>query len=1042
MCDTTDDTRRLDDDLTRVSDYLDALAHEQEAPELDPKTVAPAIRRLAESALAMGGLVREERAQAERLAQGDFTQPEHTGGENPLTERFDEIRMNLAVPYKIARGVAEHDYTFAVNTSNRYRSYLGGVAAQMRDQRLQLESRAYKDSLTGLGNRAAYDRDLEHLWNEKTPYTVAFIDLDGLKHCNDHYGHAEGNQYILQVAHHLDLHRRPDESLYRIGGDEFMLISPNDSREGVEQRLEGCRSTLGTMTMGTGQTPFSFSYGCTHADPACDEREQVAAETDRRMYRYKVANSARRRGHKPVEQQRSSLTDREALRHEQDRIFQAMALTSSGRYLFVCNVDTDQSYWSHNVVRDFGLPAENMYQIDRVWAQHIHPDDVAAWRADIDAVFAGKKHRHNMRYRAKDASGRYVMVSCAGIRLDGGAGEPTLFVGTITNSSVVESTDPTTGLDDARALIAAIEERRRTGVPTDFVTFKLENIDRINAVYGYEAGNAVVAELTGRILSCPEKPEHLFSSYGLQYVLMFDSRPDQDPARVADTVRRALAHPVTVQGDEVTADVHVVSARYSSITEPALTVLTHLNRRIVAEQHSKDPENATCALIPDENGLLSEQRDKMSGLMRGNDFLRLADRYRRDHPGESRAIVALDLGHMRIFNEWYGRQAGDSLIAEVGSHLHTIEARGLGLVGYWGQDDFVAYIPNDREMVEELYRNVSSIVSSRDDSIGFLPAFGVCPVDPAQTIDIVLYDHAKAALGRARNDFKERIKYFDPRAYVEREREHRLLTAFQHALNEDKVSFYIQPQYNIESEAIAGGEALARWRLDDGSFVSPGTFVPILERNGFAVTLDRHIWNLTFAWLSKRVKQGLPCVPISINVSQSDLISLDVAEHLDRLAMHYAVPTRYVKVEITESAYADDPDAVRQFVDKLHARGFSVFIDDFGSGSSTLSMLQAIEVDAIKLDGRFMALEASEPGKNENIVESIVTMAWNIGLPVVVEGVETAKQVEFLKHLGCRYVQGFHYCRPVPTGEFERMLGIAGAIDPKGIVPPADRKTQ
>ena len=148
--------------------------------------------------------------------------------------------------------------------------------------------------------------------------------------------------------------------------------------------------------------------------------------------------------------------------------------------------------------------------------------------------------------------------------------------------------------------------------------------------------------------------------------------------------------------------------------------------------------------------------------------------------------------------------------------------------------------------------------------------------------------------------------------------------------------------------------------------------------------------------------------------------------------MKYAVPTSTVKVEITESAYVENPEVIGEFVERLHGLGFSVYIDDFGSGSSSLSMLQDIEADVIKLDGRFMS-KAGEEGKSDNIVESVVKMAWTIGMPVVIEGVETREQLEFLKGLGCRYVQGFYYYRPMPAGDFEQLIDKPEHTDPHGI---------
>ena len=910
------------------------------------------------------------------------------------------------------------------------------AANRLREHVAKLRTDAYTDPLTGLPNRTAYTYDLACVWNRQLEHTIAYVDIDGLKICNDRFGHPAGNRYITKVASCLKLHCHPDEHIYRIGGDEFVLISLTDSVDTLNQRLEACRASLATSTFDYGKTPMSYSYGCAHANPqAGDVLHKMTAEADRRMYDYKFTSAARIRMNGALGEQHHALDTMSDFRAVQDRIFQALSLTDIGRYLFICNVDTDQSHWSHNAIQDFGLPSGTIYQMDKIWSQHIHPDDVDAWRQDIEEVMSGKKHHHNMRYRALDASGRYTTVTCSGIRLDGSDNEPTLFAGSITNASIVESTDPATGVGDVRALMTAIERRKELDKPTDLVAFKFENIDRINAVYGYQMGNDVLAELVGRILSRLDGSAQLYRSYGLQFVLMFDSQPDIDLSDIAQKMQHVLAAPITAHRIEVAPIAYTAFARYPSIASQPLTMLSSLNRRLDAEMRSKAPahlgQSGPASVI---GHTAYDRRDKMTGLMRGNDFLYAADLHRSAHAHKNRAIVAIDLGRMRVFNEWYGRQAGDALIAEVGSALQTLQADCGGLAGYWGQDDFVAYLPGDRETIDALYHRIQAIVASRDDSVGFLPAFGVCPVGPAERIDIMLYDRAKAALTRARHDFRDRIKYFEPETYAQREREDYLLSAFQRALSQGHIAFYIQPQYDMEAKTIVGGEALARWKDGDGNFISPGTFVPLLERKGFAVTLDRHIWNLVFTWLSKRLAQGLPCVPISINVSQTDLISVDVADQLERLAMRHAVPTHFVKVEITESAYADNPADIKTLTGRLRTLGFSVLIDDFGSGASSLSMLQNIDADAIKLDSRFMPAEAHQANKSENIVKSIINMSWEIGMPVIVEGVETAKQVAFLRDLGTRYVQGYYYYRPMPVESFEKLLASDASIDPRGIL--------
>lgn len=727
--------------------------------------------------------------------------------------------------------------------------------------------------------------------------------------------------------------------------------------------------------------------------------------------------------------------DADHLEDTQNLIFQALTFHAEGRYLFVCDMDTDLSHWSSNAVRDFDLPGEVVHHMGDVWAAHIHPDDRSAWIADIDEVFGGKKHHHHMSYRAKAASGRYVMVDCSGVRLDGENGEPTLFVGAITNRNAADGTDPATGLDDVRALLSEIEARKQRQLPTSFIAVKLGGIAEINSAYGYEMGNDALSQLTDRLLSKIEGRAHLYRSYGLQFVLVFDGAGSPDLLRYADGIRAILEQPVHINGTSILLPVVTASAHYEPITSQPLSVLSDLNRRIEAavrtagaEEALANPLNLTSKSVVDRSGV-----DSLTGVAHGSEFLSHASKHSRMHLKQQFCMIAIDLGHMRIYNEWYGRQKGDSLLAEVGGALAALEATGVGLAGHWGQDDFSVHMPFDPHSIEILYDQIRNIVASHDDSIGFMPAFGVYPLQPGADVSISDYDKAKFALAETKDNFKNRIAFFNPEKYRQREEEHLLLSEFQRALATNRVSFFLQPQYDMKSKKIVGAEALARWRRIDGDFVSPGVFVPLLERNGFIVALDRHIWEQVFAWIKRCLSRGFTPPPVSINVSRIDIASIDVATCLNNLARKHNVPTHFVKVEITESMYTEDQDSVEAFTARLKDLGFMVYMDDFGSGQSSLSMLRDINVDVIKLDGGFLSAERSEGGRGGEIIESVVKMTDSLNIPVIVEGVETEEQAQFLQGLRVRYVQGFLYYRPMPSSDFETLLHNKEAIDCRGI---------
>lgn len=225
----------------------------------------------------------------------------------------------------------------------------------------------------------------------------------------------------------------------------------------------------------------------------------------------------------------------------------------------------------------------------------------------------------------------------------------------------------------------------------------------------------------------------------------------------------------------------------------------------------------------------------------------------------------------------------------------------------------------------------------------------------------------------------------------------------------------------METGEIIGAEALTRWINKDGSLISPATFIPALEESGFVVTLDKYVWQGVAMWLRERLNRGLRVVPISLNVSRVDILACDVAEHMGSLAAQYNLPPELMHIEITETAYTGESEAVDKLTADLHTRGFSTYMDDFGTGQSTLAMLKNVNVDVIKLDRTFVPTDRDQ-GRSTQIISSMLEMAQSLHLPVVVEGVETNEQANMLRQMGARYAQGFLYYRPMQAKDFEALL--------------------
>lgn len=242
------------------------------------------------------------------------------------------------------------------------------------------------------------------------------------------------------------------------------------------------------------------------------------------------------------------------------------------------------------------------------------------------------------------------------------------------------------------------------------------------------------------------------------------------------------------------------------------------------------------------------------------------------------------------------------------------------------------------------------------------------------------------------------------------------------AFDNNEFCFYLQPKCNAETGAIVGAEALVRWNHPEYGLMSPGEFIPLLERESMVTRFDLFIWRSVCEMLSRWDEEGRNLVPVSVNVSMTDIEAIDVARVLGDLLDRFSIDARLLQVEITESAIAHNMDVVEETIRDLHARGIAVLMDDFGSAYSSLNMLKDINVDAIKLDMKFVDLNADNAAKGLKIIESVIDMAYQLRLSIIAEGAQTAEQVSKLRELGCMYIQGYYFYRPLTVGKMEDLL--------------------
>lgn len=428
-----------------------------------------------------------------------------------------------------------------------------------------------------------------------------------------------------------------------------------------------------------------------------------------------------------------------------------------------------------------------------------------------------------------------------------------------------------------------------------------------------------------------------------------------------------------------------------------------------------------------------EECDPLTGLYHRAEFFKAAERFLREIRNETYCIMAVDVEHFKLFNQWYGEEEGDRFLLNIGEQLKKAQDENCGIAGYMGGDDFVIILPDDEEMIWKLCDGIMGYVRQYGKNAGFLPAFGLYSIEDRGIPVSTMYDRAVIALASVKGNYSQRVCRFDSRMMEKMEENHLLLSEVQRALDNDEFVYYLQPQCNMTNGKIVGLETLVRWIHPERGVISPGEFIPLLESNGLIASLDLHMWEKICINLRNWIDRGKRPVPVSVNVSRVDIYTIDVVDCFVGLVEKYQLEPKLLEIEITESAYAEEYDIFTGVIAKLRAEGFLVFMDDFGSGYSSLNMLSDVKVDVLKIDMKFLKMDDKSEGRAMRILETIINMARFMELRMIAEGVETRAQMEMLLDMGCQYGQGYYFYRPMPIADCEAIMSREENMDFRGI---------
>ena len=416
--------------------------------------------------------------------------------------------------------------------------------------------------------------------------------------------------------------------------------------------------------------------------------------------------------------------------------------------------------------------------------------------------------------------------------------------------------------------------------------------------------------------------------------------------------------------------------------------------------------------------IAATETDALTGLYNRDYFFEYANRMFREHPEMPMDAVVVNIEQFHSVNELNGRDFGDEVLRVLGKEILAVARENGGIGGRFGADRFDIYCRR-LENYRSVYNRLQQVLTDLAPNANIRIRMGVMPwqekVEPVQ-----LFDRARIACGMARGHYKDRLVVFDDQVREREIYEQRLLNDLSRALDEYQFEVYYQPKFDIQAEPprLASAEALVRWRHPELGMIPPDEFIPLFEKNGQISLVDRYVWSEAARQVVRWREQYGITIPVSVNLSRVDVFDPKLEKTLDEILQVNQLDHDSLKLEVTESAYTENADQVIRVVENLRRKGYTVEMDDFGTGYSSLNMLSAMPIDVLKMDRAFVRnIEHSE--KDIQLVALILDIARNLKVPVIAEGVETGKQVELLKELGCGLVQGYFFSRPLHASEFE-----------------------
>ena len=925
---------------------------------------------------------------------------------------------------------------------------------------------ARHDSMTGLVNRRCLDETSALEWRrsqrEQKPLSVLMIDVDHFKRFNDRYGHPAGDECLRRVAGALrTVVRRPGDVAARYGGEEFALLLPNtDSFGAVEMalRLRTVIRDLAIPHSGSTHGVVSVSIGVASVPTAEDSGpETLFAAADRALYRAKASGrdaicsaddgavaAPDRATEEPapsepepsgwLRQPRAAGAVPTALYALQSEVLEA---AMSGQPLarvaatlcskveqmapgVVCSIMTVDGAGRLRRLADGSLPMSLALALDGVViGPDAGPSAAAAWyRTPIEVQDIATDPRwaspSNTRPQAGD------LHACWANPIEGREDRaigvlsfyyrtrraPTAFERNLVNTCLhllalaIEREDVWNRLSNANERFDAAISNLTQGL-SFFEGQRLVVANRRYCeIYGLDPARVTPGVTFDEILNMriavgtgPLMPADAYHNW--RKTLRNGSAPTQTTIELADGRMIAITHLPMPNAQWVTTHEDITAQRRAEAQ------IVHIAR------HD--------ALTGLPNRMLFDERLIQAVALSGR--------------GQRCAVLCVDLDNFKTINDTFGHVTGDALLCSVAERLAAC-ARDVDTVARLGSDEFAILMmgldqpEHAAELAKRIIRSLRKPFEIDDTSVIVTMSIGIAIAPEDGTAAGKLLQCADTALYRAKMEHRGSYRFFEPEMDARLQLRFELERDLRKALHNREFSLAYQPLFDLKANAIAGFEALLRWRHPTRGLVSPADFIPLAEETGLIVPLGA--WVLQQACV-EAASWPKP-VKVAVNLSGIQLKASGLVNTVKHALEHSGLPAKQLELEITESVLLTNNSDTLSTLHALRDLGISIAMDDFGTGYSSLSYLRSFPFDKIKIDQSFIR-DITEHHDSTAIIRAVVGLGRSMGMVTTAEGVETQAQLAQLRHEGCNEIQGYLLSRPVPPDEARLMLENAGPVE-------------